>query len=77
MNFISINYSELKDCSDDQSVCLENQACINIAGEYVCRDLVSCGVGFKLNADANQCQGYLFLFSLICWPLISALLGDR
>ncbi|XP_014274874.2 fibulin-5 isoform X1 [Halyomorpha halys] len=46
---------DIDECEEGLARCGTNQRCINIRGNYLCSDLVSCKPGLKLNPAKTQC----------------------
>lgn len=37
--------------------CLESQRCLNTPGSYKCIRTLTCGTGYALDSDTDQCVG--------------------
>lgn len=47
---------DIDECTSNPNVCSNNEQCVNTAGGFQCRSLVSCEVGFEYNSQLAGCE---------------------
>ena len=49
--------ADINECALGHDSCMDGQSCENTEGSYLCRRLISCGTGYTLSSESQQCVG--------------------